>query len=252
MTSQSWQGFFDEFAPQYENECFTKDTLREVEFLVELLALPSGAKILDVGCGTCRHSVELARRGYRMTGVDISAGMLAQARQNAAKAGVEIELVQANAANCRPGGTFEAAICLCEGAFCLLGEGDDPIGRDLAMLKNISAALADGGRFVLTTLNGYRKARSFSNADVAAGKFDPLALVEPCTLEYQTPAGKRTFTGQERGYMPTELTLLCRLAGLQAEHIWGGTAGNWGRRPLDLDEIEVMVVAQKAGIGAIG
>ena len=39
--------------------------------------------------------------------------------------------------------------------------------------------------------------------------------------------------------------MLFRLAGLEVEHIGGGTAGNWGRRPIDLDEMEVMVIARK-------
>ena len=45
--------------------------------------------------------------------------------------------------------------------------------------------------------------------------------------------------------MPTELALLFRLAGMSVLDIWGGTAGNWGRRSIDLDEIEIMVVARK-------
>ena len=51
---------------------------------------------------------------------------------------------------------------------------------------------------------------------------------------------------RERGYVPTELVMLFRLAGLEVEHIGGGTAGNWGWRPIDLDEMEVMVIARKA------
>jgi hypothetical protein len=45
--------------------------------------------------------------------------------------------------------------------------------------------------------------------------------------------------------MPPELVLLFRLAGMTVLNMWGGTAGNWGRRPLDLDEIEIMAVARK-------
>ena len=83
MTSNNkWQTFFDGHAPDYMDNVFTKNTLAEVDFLIDVLALAPGAGILDVGCGTGRHSVELARRGYRMTGVDISAGMLAQAKKN--------------------------------------------------------------------------------------------------------------------------------------------------------------------------
>jgi hypothetical protein len=50
---------------------------------------------------------------------------------------------------------------------------------------------------------------------------------------------------RERAFVPTELNLLVRTAGLSVVHMWGGTAGNWGRRPLDLDEFEIMIVARK-------
>ncbi|MEA4884843.1 MAG: hypothetical protein VB144_14520 [Clostridia bacterium] len=41
-----------------------------------------------------------------------------------------------------------------------------------------------------------------------------------------------------------ELTLMLEIAGLTVEHIWGGTAGQWGRRPLLMDEMELMIVAK--------
>ncbi|MBN1356023.1 hypothetical protein JXA40_07105 [bacterium] len=57
-----WQTFFDEHAPFYNDNVFTRNTIREADFLEEELKLHRGASILDVGCGTGRHSVELARR----------------------------------------------------------------------------------------------------------------------------------------------------------------------------------------------
>jgi hypothetical protein len=50
---------------------------------------------------------------------------------------------------------------------------------------------------------------------------------------------------KERRYVPSELIQMFTQAGLKVEHIWGGTAGNWKRRQIDLDEIEIMVVASK-------
>ncbi len=79
-----WEKFFDGHAPVYMDNCFTQNTINEVDFLVEELRLKPGATILDVGCGTGRHSVELARRGFAVTGVDLSDGMLAEARKHAA------------------------------------------------------------------------------------------------------------------------------------------------------------------------
>ena len=82
MTGKAdWEKFFDGHAPVYMDNCFTKNTVNEVDFLVEELRLKPGATILDVGCGTGRHAIELARRGYMVTGVDLSSGMLAEAKK---------------------------------------------------------------------------------------------------------------------------------------------------------------------------
>ena len=244
MGDNVWQRFFDGFAPQYEDEMFTKGTAAEVAFLVDLLDLPSGARILDVGCGTGRHSVALAARGYRMTGLDISAGMLAEARAAAEAAGVDVELLQADATDFSLPRAFEAAICLCEGAFTLIGEGD-PVEHDLAILANVREAIAPGAPFVLTASNAMRLIREATPEQVAAGVFDPMAQSQLFDMEWEDADGPHSLAARERGYVPTELALLLRHAGFAVEHVWGGTAGNWGRRPVDLDEYEIMVVARR-------
>lgn len=230
-----WKQFFDVFAPHYVDEVFTRNTVAEVDFLEEVLGLLPGASVVDVGCGTGRHSVELARRGYRVTGADISQGML---REDAR----ELKL----------GRQFDACICLCEGSLGLLNADEDPLEHDIAILRGIAASLVPGGKFVLTALNALGKIRAYSDEDVARGKFNNLTLCEASLLsaavshraDVVLPEEIASATVMEKGFTAMELTLMLQIAGLRVENVWGGTAGSWGKRPLLMDEIELMVVAR--------
>lgn len=237
-----WEQFHDVEAPDYDGLCFTQNAVAEVEFLTDVLGLAPGSAILDLACGTGRHSIELARRGHAVTGLDISAGMLAQAQAKAKAAGVQVEWIRANACHFTPAKRFDAALCLCEGAFGLLGSTDDAIEQPLAILRNIAASLKPGGRALFTILNGFRDARRHSDADVQKGSFDPMTLTT--VGEYPPAEGAAPIRLVERSFVPTEVRLLFRIAGMKVVHVWGGTAGNWGRRPLELDEMEIMVVAE--------
>jgi ubiquinone/menaquinone biosynthesis C-methylase UbiE len=241
-----WEVYFDASAPEYDEEIFTKNTEAEVKFLLEELALPPGSAILDMGCGTGRHAVRLAQADYRVTGVDISQAMLDQARAAAQAAGVRVEWVHSDAKLFKPLREYDAAISLCEGALCLLGSGDDPLERDLQVLKNVAAGLKPGGKLIVTVSNACRMIRAVNDEEVLAGRFDITSLTEPIELEVNTPRGKQFVPLHERYYTPPEFTRMLRLAGFKVEHIWGGTAGKWDRKPLVLDEMEMMVIARRA------
>jgi ubiquinone/menaquinone biosynthesis C-methylase UbiE len=118
----SWEQFFDAHAPIYDDNAFTENTVSEVDFLLEELRIKPGGSVLDVGCGTGRHSIELAKRGYTVTGLDLSAEMLAKAAAKAEAENVKVEWVHSDATQFAFPEKFDAAICLCEGAFGLLSQ----------------------------------------------------------------------------------------------------------------------------------
>ncbi len=228
---------------------FTGSTLAEVDFLLERMRLPAGATILDIGCGTGRHSVELAKRGYRVTGVDLSDGMIAEAKIAASEANVDVHWIVGDAKATLPDGPFDAAICLCEGGFGLVEQDEEPVGHDLAILRNAFASLKPGAPFVLTALNGYEIIRRMKDENVASGVFDPGTMVARYEDEWELPEGKRRMRIKERLFIAPELVAMLRHVGFEVEHVWGGTAGDWGERPIKLDEIEAMYWCRKPGPG---
>ena len=97
----------------------------------------------------------------------------------------------------------------------------------------------------MTALNACAMIRRYSQEDVKNGTFDPEALVEIHPIECETPNGTKSVMVKERGFVATELSMLFRQAGFEVEHIGGGTAGNWGKRKIELDEMEIMVIGRK-------
>lgn len=244
MTS-AWKKFFDEIAPEYDAEIFTRNTVAEVDFLIEELQLQAGATILDIGCGTGRHSIELARRGYKVTGIDQSSGMLAQARKKAAAAEVAIEFIEIPAQNFQPTQKFDAVISLCEGALCLFDESDDIWARDMAIFANMAEALEPGSRFLVTVLSAFKPVRQYSDADVESGKLDLFTLTSREETQVNRNGINASILGIERYYTPPELVRMVNRVGLKIDNIYGGTAGDWRRGPIKLDEFELMAVGHR-------
>lgn len=125
-------------------------TPKEVDFVIANLGLRPGASVLDAGCGVGRHTVELAKRGYRVVGVDFVRRLLERAQQTAQEAGVadNVKVVEADCRTLDLGVEFDGAICLYDvvGSF---PEDDD----NLAILKRVAHHLKVGGRLLISVLN---------------------------------------------------------------------------------------------------
>lgn len=111
---------------------------------------PGPGRLIDLGCGTGRLAVPLAQAGWRVLGVDLSAEMLAVAREKAAAAGVAVEWMRANLAelDAVADGSFDHAACL----FSTLGM---VLGADVRrrVVGHAFRVLRPGGRLVLHVHN---------------------------------------------------------------------------------------------------
>ena len=128
----------------------------QVGQLVALLNLTPPARILDVGCGYGRHSIELAGRGFTVTGLDLSDVQLKRAREKAASSGARVDWRQGDSRAMSFDAEFDAAINM----FLSFGyfETDD---EHLAVLTGIARALEPGGRFLLDFWNREHEIRGF-------------------------------------------------------------------------------------------
>ena len=89
---QQWyEALFENYAKKYEQEVFVQGTSGECDFIEQEIEYNKSLKILDVGCGTGRHAIELSKRGYNVTGVDLSDSQLARAKQKAGEKNLKIE-----------------------------------------------------------------------------------------------------------------------------------------------------------------
>ena len=105
--------------------------------------------VLDIGCGTGRHTIELTRRGYTVVGVDLSDSQLERARQKASMENLQIDFQKRDARDLPFLHEFDVVIMLCEGGFSLM-ETDT---MNYRILRNASNALKQKGKLIFTTLN---------------------------------------------------------------------------------------------------
>lgn len=247
---QWYEELFSNYADTYESEIYTQGTMGEVNFIENELNHDKKCRILDIGCGTGRHAIELTKRGYSVTGVDLSESMLTKAREKAETTGLNIDFQLADARNLPFEQEFDLAIMLCEGAFPLM-ETDE---MNFEILKNAAKALKKDGKFIFTTLNGlyplYHSVKDFIESKRDEGSFDNsfdlMSFREISTLEIQDDDGNsKVLECNQRYYVPSEILWLLRTLNFSNINIFGCKIGNFSRDDvLTTEDFEMLVVAE--------
>jgi SAM-dependent methyltransferase len=186
--------------------------------------------VLDVPCGHGRHSLELARRGCRVTGLDFSADALALARQGASRNGLPVEWTEGDMRRLPWRAEFDAAFC----AGNSFGYFDDAGNQSL--LDGVGRALRPGGRFLLESgwiaealladfherldlkVPGGIRFRAQNRYDPAEGTVESLFTVSRCGKTLTRP-------GRHRVYTYRELLRMLEAAGFGDFEAFGSVAG---------------------------
>jgi 2-polyprenyl-3-methyl-5-hydroxy-6-metoxy-1,4-benzoquinol methylase len=251
---QWYEELFENYGMKYDNENFAQGTIGECNFIEKEIGYNRATRILDIGCGTGRHSIELARRGYTVVGIDLSESLLKRAQEKAARQKLPILFQKQDARSLPFRSEFDLALMLCEGAFPLM-ETDE---MNFQILHNAAQALTPGGKLILTTLNGLfplvHSVTDFlasetkeGNATYSQHSFDPMTFRDHNTTYVEDDLGnKKELRCNERYYIPSEITWLLKTLDFKAVDIFGAKLGAFSRTDkLSTRDYEMLVIAEK-------
>lgn len=237
---QWYEALYDHF-PDYDEEPYVQNTMDEVDFVERQIDNNGSKRILDVGCGTGRHSLELARRGYDVVGVDLSAHMVAQGRAIARAEGLDVTLTVGDARALPYESCFDVVLMLCEGGFSLM-ETDE---MDRLILQNVGRALRPGGKLIMTAPH----AAFLIAHEPEEGDLDLVTFRETFEIETTDEEGRtETWQASQRYYTCPELNWLLTDAGFEAVAFFAVTNTGYTRNQVpSRDHFELGAVATKSG-----
>jgi SAM-dependent methyltransferase len=250
QSNDAWyRSFFtSDYLAVYEDQFTAERAACEVAFVEKTLALQKGEVLLDLCCGQGRHAVELARRGYVVTGLDLSVEYLAIAEQAARRAGVSLQTAHADMREIPFESRFDAVINMFSSFGYLESEAEDA-----RVLGAIARALKPGGRVLLDLLNREWVVHNNGEKDWHMGEDGVLYLEERhldlaesrnhVTFTAIAPDGSRRDLGGHhiRLYTLREVIGLLDAAGLTHEKVCGGFDGE----TYSPDTRRMIVVASK-------
>jgi SAM-dependent methyltransferase len=240
-----WEVFFAGAWLDFQRAMDTPERVKPMaDFVQNALRLPAGARLLDVPCGEGRLTRELARRGFRMAGLDRTEALLRVARRKAAGEDLAIDWRQGDMRKLPWRERFDAVLCLW-GSFGYFDEAGNQ-----AQARAACRALKPGGVFFMDThspetlfprfrprnwmeLGGIR-VLSTNRYDLAEGRIETDWMLMKGNRCRRARSSLRLYTG-------VELIALFDGAGFNSYEFYGGLEAE----PFDLDSSRLLFVARK-------
>ena len=214
----------------------------DVDDILRLVPLAAGASILDLGCGAGAHAIELAHRGFRVTGVDFVASFVERARRTMQDTGAAVRFVHADMREFVEPACHDLVLCLYN-AFGIHPEIDDQ-----RVLSRILASLRDGGTLLIDIVS--REVVAEQWRDFHAGEVGDTLFIERRSAEddgrslvsrwsITTPRQHRDFMVRQRLHDAAGLAAMIVRAGFAPPRMLGGLDG----RSLDDDATNLVAIA---------
>lgn len=239
---------------------WVEHTREEVDFVVQALGLRGRERILDLACGFGRHSLELARRGYAVVGVDITPEYIADARATAQAEGLSAEFREANVLAVEDRRAFDVVLNLADGAIGYFPTEEE----NLRLFDVVAEALKPGGTHVMAVCSADHARKHFPRRHWEAGQKrlsladfrwnekesrmihrghlfkygEPLPAIPDAFPEEPSGAGQRG----TRLYALPELERILAARGLEIQNAFGGYDVSVPASP---DRLMLVVVSRK-------
>lgn len=237
--------FWELLEPMLFNEQRQANAQVEVDNLIRLLNIQKEDRILDLCCGTGRHSLQLARRGYDVVGVDLTRGYLERATRNAENQDLKLDFVLGDMREyCQPD-SYDVVINLF-GSFGYFNDPED----DRQVVRNMYASLRSGGRFLIETSGKEIVSREFRERDwweqadmLVVEERKPIQKWSRIQTHWIVIKGNQRFeqTVTVRCFSAVELSTLLSTGGFTSVQIYGDLEGN----DYDLRAKRLVVVGTK-------
>lgn len=219
---------------EWYNESFGSDYLlvykhrdlqgayHEVKRMMEWLELPEGSEVLDLCCGMGRHSAALTSFGFKVTGVDLSETLLAEARKLDQHG--DVRWIRGDMRSVPLEGPFDAVVNLFT-SFGYFQTDED----NAQVLHEIARLLKPGGQYIIDYLNPvYTEARLVRHSERREGE---CRIIENRCIEdgfvkktiiIEEEGQERRYEEQVKLYTSSQFLHMLTQAGLTIEHLYGG------------------------------
>ncbi len=253
MTDKKWHEN-EEFWETFQFDLFGKRNMEkaqgEVEKIEELLEIEPPQKILDLCCGIGRHSIPFAKKGYEVTGVDITEKYLQEARSKAKNNNLEIEFIQDDMRKYQEKEEFDIVVNLCT-SFGYFEDRED----DKKVLKKIYNSLKPGGRLLIEIagkeiIASKFKGRDWEEKEINGEKAIKIeerkvkkdwSWLEDRWIVVRENGEKKEFDVSHRIYSAFELKQLMKKVGFTEINVYGNKKGD----PYDQNAERLVVETKK-------